>query len=272
MGFVHDHDPRRMPAGEAREYSASQVERVQAKGYGVFFTPNAMGNTPNPDPNKKLLRHDANVIAFNACFVDLDSGTKEEQKARIQSMTVEPSFIIESGRGFHAYFMLSETPATRENAALWRGVQQSMAEAYGGDKKVCNPSRLMRLPGSKHLKNPATPFEVSIVRAKDLQYDLVELELLFPPTYKPKFDVSWNTTKKSVRMPPIRKLLPGERHGTLLEVAGRLYNRLESDSFTQAKDTLKAWYVMSCVELKPDWEMEVNDVCDWMEQKERSNV
>src|SRR3990167_7644204 len=82
------------------EPSEERIEKIRLQGNGLYFTVNQLGSTRNKRGN---LRHHDNVTALLACFTDFDTGTKEEQMTRLQTF-LEPSCIVESGRGYHAYW------------------------------------------------------------------------------------------------------------------------------------------------------------------------
>ena len=83
-GFVHDKEARKRRTLERRNPSASVLAEAQSKGYGVFFTPNGIGEVVNPEGT--LLRWDGNVTKLNACFADFDKGSKKEQMDKIRAM------------------------------------------------------------------------------------------------------------------------------------------------------------------------------------------
>ena len=57
------------------------------------------------------------------------------------------STILRSGHGFHVYWFVDDVPP-----AEFRPMQRALAARFGSDPAVSNPSRVMRLPGSRNWK------------------------------------------------------------------------------------------------------------------------
>jgi hypothetical protein len=120
------------------------VEARQAAGCGIFGTVNA-----TPDGYRQA----ADVTHVRALFVDFDGKEPDRQ------WHLEPSMIVRSGRGLHAYWTLDPWPVA--NAAEFKDAQHRLARHYGSDPAVCDLPRVMRLAGTWHQKGE--PFMVTIV-------------------------------------------------------------------------------------------------------------
>jgi hypothetical protein len=83
----------------------------------------------------------AAVPAVTACFVDLDlggEGTDEALADLMSGTTPTPSFVVNSGYGLHAIWLLREPSRDK---ARWRVIQQALVRAfahYGADP-ACAP-------------------------------------------------------------------------------------------------------------------------------------
>lgn len=125
-----------------------QLSRLNGRGAGVF----AMVN--EGDLNG---RRAANVVAIRALFVDLD----EAPLTVLDSSPVPPHIVIESSPDrFHAYWRVAGCPVDS-----FTPLQKQLAERFGGDPKVCDLPRVMRLPGFYHRK--AAPFLTRIISCSD---------------------------------------------------------------------------------------------------------
>src|SRR3990167_7355701 len=116
------------------------LEQVRCRGGGIYFTVNELGEQRNKNGN---LRNRENVTSLLACFTDFDTGTKDEQRTRLKTF-LEPSCIVESGRGYHAYWTFPK-PVGVELEALWVQTQKALALKLGGDGACSDVARLMRL-------------------------------------------------------------------------------------------------------------------------------
>lgn len=268
FGLVHDKNAHTKRSREFRELRPDSLESALDTGYGVFFTPNGIGAVKKP--NGFLYRWDGNVTRLNACFADFDHGEKEAQMREIASMPLVPSIIVESKRGYHAYWLLTDTTTNSGSISLWRRIQTTIAEKHGADKACSNPSRLMRLPGSWHVKGE--PFKVNIIEQNDRRFSLDEMEIAFPPPPRTVYVLPRDKARaRPVYMPPLGVVHDGERHATLNKIAGTMYRNVADRDFPLVREGVKAWYSLSCVNLKPEWESEVDGVCDWIEVQERTN-
>ena len=95
-------------------------------------------------------RKTENVVRIRALFCDCDEGD-------LPTFPVKPSMLIQSARGQHAYWILSDDMPFEAFA----GVQKAIAQKYNADPKICDLPRVMRVPGFFHHKKD--PFIVKIV-------------------------------------------------------------------------------------------------------------
>ncbi len=107
------------------------------------------------NPRTKLnVRGDKNCSLARTLFVDFDHGaSRQDAIGRIQAAGIpNPSVLIESGHGIHAYWLLTE-PCT--NWDTWRSKQCDLIEILQTDRVIKNPERIMRLPGFTNHKPPS---------------------------------------------------------------------------------------------------------------------
>jgi hypothetical protein len=88
-------------------------------------------------------RRAENVKAITAYFVDLDGASLPD------AWPLTPTAVIESSPGrYHAYWRVLDAPL-----ATFAHVQKHLAVLFGGDDKVHDLPRVMRLPGYTHQKH-----------------------------------------------------------------------------------------------------------------------
>ncbi|MCA1807356.1 MAG: RepB family DNA primase [Actinobacteria bacterium] len=129
------------------------VRKAQAGGAGVFFSVNGTDGTGAKAEN---------ITRIRTYYVDID-GLKNKTPALEMLITaaLKPSAIVETKNGVHAYWYAArQTPV---NYSEYRRVQVGLIKAFGGDKGAKDISRVLRVPGTLHLKNPSEPFKVRIV-------------------------------------------------------------------------------------------------------------
>lgn len=102
----------------------------------------------------KTCRTKANVIAVRALFVDLDGAPLRP----LMDAAAPPNIIVESSPGrYHAYWIGVDCPLE-----AFAPSQIALAQRFGGDEKVSDLPRVMRLPGFIHQKGE--PFMTRIIK------------------------------------------------------------------------------------------------------------
>lgn len=137
----------------------------------TYFTPNAF--------TRKGRRKNNEVAFLTSFYVDIDRhdgehmDVSEIRVAKCATLTAhglpQPSYDVETGRGIHAYWRLSRTPATPENVAIWQYVQDSLIHLLGADTQVRDTARLMRVSGTENSKTGTTTGAYPVT---DERYDL----------------------------------------------------------------------------------------------------
>ena len=120
-----------------------EMMAAQNTGFGVFVVVNEGGGD------------DKSIKKVRANFTDGDNIPRPATWHR------EPSFFVwRDATHWHAYWAVWD-----QNVDEFRAVQSRLATHYGTDIRVCNPSRVMRLAGTLHLKNPAHPFLMQLAES-----------------------------------------------------------------------------------------------------------
>lgn len=114
-----------------------------------------------------------NVTGIRAIFVDHDDPTKT-----LDLSACPPSISVQSSPGKFQHYWLLEGEAT---VADFRRAQRHLAAALGTDKSIHNADRVMRLPGTLHLKFPDKPFRVKLIQCEpDRRYAIGAVLDAFP--------------------------------------------------------------------------------------------
>ena len=117
---------------------------LNATGSSIHVTVNPAG--PFTSDRKTRALKDADIIAATATFLDADErGSADDLPDKALA---KPDLAVITGSlpfpRAH-YYWFSPTPVF--DLDRWRWFQQELAKPYGTDPAVCNPSRVMRLPG-----------------------------------------------------------------------------------------------------------------------------
>jgi hypothetical protein len=138
------------------------VRAWAGKPYGIYF---GCGTRTR----KRGTAEDVGEIP--ALWLDNDTTPKDELRAALLSCPYPPTFIIDSGRGLHAYWLLDESTAPAPDVVdLLKGLRR----VFAGDPAVCDLARIMRLPGTENSKY-GDPLPVTVIHSSDLRHQLADL-------------------------------------------------------------------------------------------------
>lgn len=148
----------------------------------------------------------APVAVVNALFAEFDDKDHGGDHASLWADVIDilnppPSVVIDSGGGYHCYWLLSEpflltTDADRKRA---RRAQYAWVDLVGSDPDAKDLARVLRLPGTlNHKYDPPRPVRFLTV---DLErdYSLEELE-----AYLPKDDDKGDAPKVTINGEPLQ--------------------------------------------------------------------
>ena len=171
-----------------------ELARLNTKGAGIFVMV-ALGDGKG--------RKNKNVTKIRAVFVDLDGAPLEP----LLTCAAPPHIVVETSPGrYHAYWLMKDCSPQQ-----FRSVQRTLAVRFNGDPSVCDPARVMRLPGFWHQK--AAPFQT---RIDQIVPDLTAYNLA---TLIEKLNLRLELSGKPKRYGGKDKIPEGERNSTLHEMA-----------------------------------------------------
>lgn len=175
------------------------------------------------------------IAVINCLFAEFDAkdfdGGKAAALAHVNNLPVAPSVIVDSGGGYHGYWLLRETFTITDDAERERAQQAQYAwvSHVGSDDGTKDLARVLRLPGTKNYKYNPSP-TVTIVKSDfDLTYSLPELEAEA---------TAWRAAEKPNVKPNVAaadRIPNGARNETLTSLAGSMRRRgMSPDSITAA--------------------------------------
>lgn len=148
------------------------------KGYGIFWSIQEFDGA----------RRKENLTYLNGFAIDIDSGAKEEQLELIKT-NIWPTWVIETKRGFHLYWLFHEPQEVRFTEELelqYKGTLKKLIWFYGADENAADICRVLRAPYFYHLKEPSDPFMVKVKAENPIRYDWRRIDDFFqlPPPEK----------------------------------------------------------------------------------------
>lgn len=134
-----------------------------------------------------LLRYDdssgegKNTIRGHVAWADLDykdyQGGEEECRQRLESFPLPPSAVNFTGHGLQAFWFFKKL----EEPEVLVYISAGLAKVLNGDS-VADAARLIRVPGSSNMKDPANPILAVVEKLNpDLRYSPSNFDDFFPP-------------------------------------------------------------------------------------------
>lgn len=110
------------------------------------------------------------------CWADLDAkdyqGGKEEALERLRQFALIPSIIVDSGNGYHAYWLTKEFLHNDQAEQINRGLAKEL-----DSDSVPDVTRILRLPGTLNLKtDPPKICKIKYIDRPFVSYSLSDLE------------------------------------------------------------------------------------------------
>jgi len=228
------------------------LEALNQRGAGIYFM-------VNPGDGKG--RAEKNVTCVRAAFVDLDGSPLDP----ILAAEHQPHVITETSPGkYHVFWLIEGFPWTNDlstNKAHFSALQKALCQRFKGDPNITGDMcRVMRVPGFLHRK--AEPF---LVRIHSLRPDL-------PPYDCRELAKSLGVDKQPIVAPkpsapvasPEERIPQGQRHQSMVSVAGRLRNAGLSGE--RLRDALMQENRLRCEPPLPD--AEIDKIAGWAGTKE----
>jgi hypothetical protein len=170
------------------------VMKMNAKGYCCYVAPAVRNRIYEPEqrtnergrqytvyPRGKAL----DAIWIKALWVDIDVPGEEGYHQLIENL-VPPSITINTGGGWHGYWLLEQPLAiTDDNRDMVKRTLKGMALACGGDTKVADFARIMRIPGTVNTK-PGRGQTCEVYDFIPSHFHYMDMELGYAPFAAPK--------------------------------------------------------------------------------------
>lgn len=146
---------------------AAELDKFNTAGYGIFVAIN------QTDGNGLLA---SNVVSIRANWIDYDNADQNwSQWKAVQAWELPPTFSVTGAipGKFHAYWV---EPAWQSDPARFETIQRKLLTVWSSDRKIIDTPRVMRVPGTVHMKDPNKPAMVAMVPGSGLTYDPSQIE------------------------------------------------------------------------------------------------
>lgn len=189
---------------------AAQVQRWEGEGRGVYFVVNPGGEK------------DKDIAQGIALFYEHDHLSKEASASLWESLGLPtPTLQVDTGgKSVHSYWKLDQPLPPKE----WKALQSDLLEFSDGDRKIKNPSRVMRLAGAIHAetKQPA-----KIISNSGEGYFTATLRSIIPVATPSEVDrpITWAEFDKNTHLPvaesvPLEVVISRKHRDAIAQGAG----------------------------------------------------
>ena len=174
-------------------------------------------------------------ISTGTLWADYDGLPLHEVKSRIEQVGLpEPSIIVDSGHGYHSYWLLTER--TTKDVT---GILRAIADKTGADAKATDRARIMRLPNTMNVKDEPIPCKVIEATHKRYPLDLFVAILGTQATELKEYITSAMAGPAKLNIeadrPCIEAILKGVPEGERNFALGRLTKWLQIKGYTKKK-------------------------------------
>lgn len=225
----------------------------------------------------KKLGKNTDVSHYVAIWVDEDFKDNEEgirkhfaeTVALLKQQNLEPSIIVESGRGLHGYWLFDMPYEVKDARPVCAGIQ----DFFKLSDTLHDPRRILRLPGFLNLKDPKNPKWCKVVEASWKRYSLLDFKGYVVDPGKSEEDKEQEeleknkprTFSKDPKIEEIKKGVSesggpyGGRHQACVALTGHYCTRMKSKKYVTY--AMKEWNKLNTPPL-PEEEIEtvVDDI------------
>lgn len=141
-------------------------------GYGIHFGNTLKRRLPE---GKRSTREE--TLYLTHMWLDVDDGDPQENAERVITGELEPTYVVHSGGGIHAYYKL-KTMVTVDSERLrdYERTLEGLALSFGGDLNCRELSRTLRLPGTVNMKPKRNGALARIIYQSDATHEYEAFE------------------------------------------------------------------------------------------------
>lgn len=158
------------------EGSLEQALEYNNRGYNVYYYP----NYPSITSFGWVKAHEVDTFEYVFLDMDLKEGAHASKEAFIglllEDPALDPSSIVDSGGGIHAYWRVSDL-----DAISFLKLSRRLARKFKTDLAVQQLKQLMRVAGTYNTKIKDSPRYCEEIYQSDRVYTCEQLDTLLPP-------------------------------------------------------------------------------------------
>jgi hypothetical protein len=219
-------------------FDALEARRKQQDGCGVFFSPNSFDG----------MRRTENLRYVQAAYIDVDLKREKEPVteaefrerltaalADLQACPLPPHAVIRTKNGLQAVWRVEPLPPA-QGLPLFQETVDLLIRQFRADPAARDVTRVLRLPGFLHLKNPAEPFPCTLLHGDVAAqpHRLAELRDALRPWSPPSAAPAPAQVPAKTWAKALPGVAAGERNQAAVVVAGKLLCHLPEELWETA--------------------------------------
>ncbi len=171
--WLRDKDPA---VFTPKQLETEDPQPLNTEGYGVYFYPNYASVVNNP---RKFL-DGADIDTFQYVFVDMDLkegvyATKTAFLEMLANFPLTPTWVVDSGRGIHAYWEVQDL-----DAMSFLRLQRRLARHLKTDPAVSKIKQVMRVAGTLNTKDQGNYVSCQTLSAHEARYTSEQIDTVLP--------------------------------------------------------------------------------------------
>ena len=160
-------------------FTEEELKTYNEQGYNCYY----FLNTPKEWDGTSDI-HGSDIDTFSHVCVDMDLKegaykTKDEFVGRLLIEGMDPSVVVDSGNGIHAYWQVSDL-----DAMSYLRLQRRLIRHFNTDRSISKIYQLMRVPGTQNVKVSADVKLCQVIFESANTYDCEALDKLLPKISK----------------------------------------------------------------------------------------
>lgn len=170
------------------------------------------------------------IVQIPAAWCDLDFKGRLEDGAneKIKHFPLKPSIIIDSGGGYHLYWIFKE-PLAKKDISNFEIILKRIATYFEGDMASTEAARVLRVPETLNLKyQPLRRIKIIDINP-EIAYELDDFDTVLPEIKTSQIEKCIRQNELGWQNEALRGVGEGMRNDTATKLAGRYIAKGLSD-------------------------------------------
>src|SRR6056297_1460103 len=210
--------------------------------YNIFI-----GILPRDNKNGK----DSSITKVTTLWADIDAkdfgGEKSEALKQLENFELKPTMLIDSGNGYHAYWILNKPfiIESKSDRKYIKKISKLIHKTVNADS-THNLSRILRVPGTRNIKDKNNPIYCKIENINYEFYSIKQIENSIPTIIKENYeqteaiDIQLRGKTKYTTLEELEKIMGTEFISRAKKIPAKLQGDRSGNDFWLAREMYEA--------------------------------